>query len=108
MCCSGLSLATACGVSMAMKLRRIGTTRSLYHFSRSIEPKTTGYNDNHPDTGGALVGLDQRVDEKGLSELVNRLSVLFRLVRRPREQTIRGLWAELFVILTGSDPGMML
>ena len=57
---------------------------------------------------GALIGLDRRVEARDLTHLVDRLLVLFRLVRRPRERTIRGLWAELFVILAASDPAMMI
>ena len=58
--------------------------------------------------GGALVGLDGRVEAKDLVDLVDRLVVLFRLVGKPREQAIHGLWAELFVILSASDPAMMI
>lgn len=57
---------------------------------------------------GALIGLDQPVEARDLTELVDRLVALFRLVRRPRAQTIRGLWAELLVILTASDPATMI
>ena len=58
--------------------------------------------------GGALVGLNRRVSAKDLVDLVDRLVVLFRLVGKPRERAIHGLWAELFVILGGSDPAMMI
>lgn len=57
---------------------------------------------------GALIGLARRVEARDLTELVDRLVALFRLVRRPRAQTIRGLWAELLVILAASDPPMMI
>ncbi len=57
---------------------------------------------------GALMGLDRNVEARDLNDLVDRLVALFRLVRRPRAQTIRGLWAELFVILAASDPPMMI
>ena len=58
--------------------------------------------------GGALVGFDGPVKAKDLVELVDRLVVLFRLVGKPRERAIQGLWAELFVILSASDPAMMI
>lgn len=58
--------------------------------------------------GGVLVGLDQRVRAKDLVDLVDRLVVLFRLVGKPRERAIHGLWAELFVILVARDPAMMI
>jgi len=58
--------------------------------------------------GGALVGLERPVQAKDLGDLVDRLIVLFRLVARPRERAIHGLWAELFVILSASDPGAMI
>jgi hypothetical protein len=58
--------------------------------------------------GGALVGLEGRVEAKDLVELVDRLIVLFRLVARPRERAIHGLWAELFVILSANDPAVMI
>jgi len=58
--------------------------------------------------GGALVGLEQRVEAKDLVDLVDRLIMLFRLVAKPRERAIHGLWAELFVILSASDPTMMI
>jgi len=57
--------------------------------------------------GGALVGLERRVEARDLVDLVDRLVVLFRLVAKPRERAIHGLWAELFVILSASDPAMM-
>ena len=57
---------------------------------------------------GALIGLDRHVKARDLTELVDRLVALFRLVRRPRAQTIRGLWAELFVILAASDPPLVI
>ena len=58
--------------------------------------------------GGVLVGLDGHVKAKDLVDLVDRLVVLFRLVGKPRERTIHGLWAELFVILSTSDPATMI
>ena len=58
--------------------------------------------------GGALVGLEGRVEAKDLVDLVDRLVVLFRLVAKPRERAIQGLWAELFIILSASDPGLMI
>ena len=58
--------------------------------------------------GGALMGLERRVEAKDLVDLVDRLVVLFRLVSQPREHAIHGLWAELFVILSASDPAMMI
>ena len=58
--------------------------------------------------GGALAGLEQRVEAKDLVDLVDRLVVLFRLLAKPRERAIHGLWAELFVILSASDPAMMI
>lgn len=57
---------------------------------------------------GALMGLDRDVEARDLTELVDRLVALFRLVRRPRAQTIRGLWAELFVVLAARDSPMMI
>ncbi len=58
--------------------------------------------------GGVLVGLDGHVKAKDLVDLVDRLVVLFRLVGKPRERAIHGLWAELCVILSASDPAMMI
>lgn len=58
--------------------------------------------------GGALVGLKRRVGANDLVDLVDRLVVLFRLVAKPRERALQGLWAELFVILSSSDPAMMI
>ena len=58
--------------------------------------------------GGVLVGLDGHVGARDLVDLIDRLVVLFRLVGKPRERTIHGLWAELFVILSGSNPAMMI
>ena len=58
--------------------------------------------------GGALLGLERRVEAKDLVDLVDRLVVLFRLVAKPRERAIHGLWAELFVILSANDPAMMI
>ena len=58
--------------------------------------------------GGALVGLDRRIEAKDLVDLVDRLILLFRLVTKPRVRSIRGLWAELFVILSANDPAMMI
>ena len=58
--------------------------------------------------GGALVGLEGRVEAKDLVDLVDRLILLFRSVAKPRERAIQGLWAELFVILSASDPAVMI
>ena len=58
--------------------------------------------------GGVLVGLDGDVRAGDLVDLIDRLVVLFRLVGKPRERTIHGLWAELFVILSASNPAMMI
>ena len=58
--------------------------------------------------GGALLGLERHVEARHLVDLVDRLVVLFRLVAKPRERAIHGLWAELFVILSASDPSMMI
>lgn len=58
--------------------------------------------------GGALVGLERRVEAKDLVDLVDRLILLFRFIAKPRERTIHGLWAELFVILSASDPALMI
>ena len=58
--------------------------------------------------GGVLVGLDEHVKASDLVDLVDRLVVLFRLVGKPRDRTIHGLWAELFVILSASNPAMMI
>ena len=58
--------------------------------------------------GGVLAGLEEDVSARDLVDLVDRLVVLFRLVERPRVRAIHGLWAELFVILSASDPAMMI
>lgn len=58
--------------------------------------------------GGALMGMESRIGAGELTDLVDRLVVLFQLIRRPPERTFRGLWAELFVILAGADPRMMI
>ena len=58
--------------------------------------------------GGALIGMDRVVGASDLAELVDRLIRLFRLARKPRVRTIRGLWAELFSIMSARDPGMMI
>lgn len=57
---------------------------------------------------GTIAGFGGRVEARDLTELVNRLVALFRLVRRPRMQTIQGLWAELFLILSASDSSRMI
>ena len=58
--------------------------------------------------GGVLVGLDGHVRASDLVDVIDRLVVLFRLVGKPRDRTIHGLWAELFVILSASDPATMI
>ncbi|MEQ9617261.1 MAG: PD-(D/E)XK motif protein [Phycisphaerales bacterium] len=57
---------------------------------------------------GALAGFEDQVEAGALTSLVDRLVTLFRLVRQPRVQTIRGLWAELLVILTAQEPALMI
>lgn len=47
------------------------------------------------------------VDSHKLSDIIERLVELFRLARRPRSQTLRGLWAELFVIVRSRSPSLL-
>ena len=54
------------------------------------------------------MGLDEHVRASDLVDLVDRLVLLFRLVGKPRDRTIHGLWAELFVILSASNPALMI
>lgn len=56
---------------------------------------------------GVVAGFGGRVEARDLTELVNRLIALFRLVRQPRAQAIRGLWGELFVLLSSRDCAQM-
>ena len=57
--------------------------------------------------GGALMGMEGPVAIGEVVNLIDRLSALFELVRRPRKKTFRGLWAELFVILAADNPSTM-
>ena len=58
--------------------------------------------------GGALLGMGQEVEASDLARIIDRMVALFRLMRMPRGRTIRGLWAELFVIVSSRDPMMMI
>ena len=58
--------------------------------------------------GSALLGLDSHVAVRDLNRLIDQLVVLFQLMRQPATRTMRGLWAELFVILRSSDPPRMI
>jgi len=51
-----------------------------------------------------LPALGEAVDSRQLSIIIQRLVELFRLARRPRAQTLRGLWAELFLIARSQGP----
>ena len=57
---------------------------------------------------GALAGVKALVSAEDLVDLIDRLVTLFRLIRQPRSQVVHGLWAELFIILSASDPSMMI
>lgn len=43
-----------------------------------------------------------------LADIVTTLSELFRRVSQPPRKTVQGLWAELFVIRSSSDPALLL
>ena len=58
--------------------------------------------------GGTLLQLTGEVTADDISSLIDRLLVLFRLVVQPPLRTFRGLWAELFVILSARDVGTMI
>ena len=58
--------------------------------------------------GGTLLQFTGEVTADDISSLIDRLLVLFRLVVQPPLRTFRGLWAELFVILSARDAATMI